>query len=59
MKVTIRITDERPKLSSQFRTTSETETHTVVECEDVEFTSGLTASFLRAIANEINPQETR
>lgn len=52
MKVTIKITDTLPTTTTYSK---DVKTRIVADVTDVEFTPGLTASFLRALADEIAP----
>ncbi len=53
MKVTVKIEGTRREYDA-YQRNKETP-YTVVEVEDVVFTDALTANFLRAVANEIDP----
>jgi hypothetical protein len=54
MKLTMNLTREVPV--NDYGISARTKTETVVDVTGVEFTSKLTASFLRALADEIDPK---
>ena len=58
MKLTIKLTDEVREVQ-MYGQSDKTRTETIVEVEDIIFTRSLTASFLRALADEIDPPKAR